>query len=75
MLIRISALATAGNGLCMRLSERGGGSGSSLLAVTGEKTEGSLLSLPKELPYSLSKALTMSCRDEGAMSPKPCWVM
>jgi hypothetical protein len=75
MLIRFSALATAGNGLFIRLSDCGGGGGSSFSAGTGEKAEDDPSPCPNEFPYSFSRALTMSCRETGAASPKFCWVM
>lgn len=69
MLIRCSARSKAGNGLFLRLSERGGGGGSSLSAGTGEKEEGDPSARPNEFPYSLNNALTISCREVGAASP------
>lgn len=72
MLIRCSARCTAGNGLLRKLSERGGGGGSSLSTGTGENFEGDTSLCSKELPYALNNALTTSCREEGAVSPKPC---
>ena len=72
MLIRCSARCTAGKGLSLRLSERGGGGGSSLSAGRGEKADGDASPRPNELPYSFNKALMISCREEGAeRPPKP----
>jgi hypothetical protein len=72
MLIRCSARWTAGKGLSFRLSERGGGGGSSLSASTGENAEGDPSPRPNELPYSVNNALITSCREGGADRPKPC---
>ena len=59
----------------MMLSDLGGGGGSSFRAGTGEYVEGDASPRPNELPYSLSSALTISCRELGAVSPRPCGAM